>query len=151
MFYEQLKKACKENNTSITAVLKKLGIGTANGTYWKNGSSPSADIVVKLSEFLGVSCDYLLTDEEHHNSTNISHSAIGALGNHSHGTVTMNASSIETEMKMKSDNQAEQAMSETSKELLAVFESLPMRERVKLLNMVYDFEEKYRNSNPTIE
>ena len=51
MFYEQLKKACKENNTSITAVLKKLGIGTANGTYWKNGSSPSADIIVKLSEF----------------------------------------------------------------------------------------------------
>lgn len=64
MFYEQLKKACKENNTSITAVLKKLGIGTANGTYWKNGSSPSADIVVKLSEFLGVSCDYLLIGKE---------------------------------------------------------------------------------------
>lgn len=64
MFYEQLKKACKENNTSITAVLKKLGIGTANGTYWKNGSSPSADIIVKLSEFLGVSCDYLLIGKE---------------------------------------------------------------------------------------
>lgn len=32
MFYEQFKKPCKENNTSITAVLKKLRIGTANGT-----------------------------------------------------------------------------------------------------------------------
>ena len=35
MFYDQLKQACKDNNTSITAVLKKIGIGTANGTYWK--------------------------------------------------------------------------------------------------------------------
>lgn len=36
-------------------------------------------------------------------------------------------------------------MSDTSKELLKVFESLPIRERVKLLNMVYEFEEDYRN------
>ena len=27
MFYDQLKQACKDNNTSITAVLKKIGIG----------------------------------------------------------------------------------------------------------------------------
>ena len=60
MFYNQLKQACKENGTSITAVLKKIGIGTANGTYWKNGSIPSSDIVVQLSEFLNVSTDYLL-------------------------------------------------------------------------------------------
>lgn len=64
MFYEQLKKACKKNNTSITAVLKQLGIGTANGTYWKNGSNPTSDMVIKLSEFLGVSCDYLLLGKE---------------------------------------------------------------------------------------
>lgn len=64
MFYEQLKKACKNNRTSVTAVLKKIGIGTANGTYWKNGSVPSSDIVVQLSEFLNVSTDYLLTGKE---------------------------------------------------------------------------------------
>lgn len=39
-----------------------------------------------------------------------------------------------------------QSINDTSKELLEVFESLPMRERVKLLNVVYDFEEQYRNS-----
>ena len=60
MFYEQLKKACKMNNTSVTATLKAIGIGTANGTYWKNGSIPSSDMVVKLAEFLDVSTDYLL-------------------------------------------------------------------------------------------
>ena len=60
MFYNQLKAACKAKNTSVTAVLKKIGIGTANGTYWKNGSVPSSDIVVQLAEFLEVSTDYLL-------------------------------------------------------------------------------------------
>ncbi|MBD5142113.1 MAG: helix-turn-helix transcriptional regulator [Ruminococcus sp.] len=64
MFYEQLKNACKARNTSVTAVLKKMHIGTANGTYWKNGSSPSSDIVIQLAEFLNVSTDYLLTGKE---------------------------------------------------------------------------------------
>ncbi|MBQ8515607.1 MAG: hypothetical protein IJ496_09440 [Ruminococcus sp.] len=64
MFYDYLKQACKEKGTSITAVLKKIGVGTANGTYWKNGSVPSSDIVIQLSEFLGVSTDYLLKGKE---------------------------------------------------------------------------------------
>jgi len=64
VFYEQLKKACKSRKTSVTAVLKAINIGTANGTYWKNGSVPSSDIVVKLSEFLQVSTDFLLTGKD---------------------------------------------------------------------------------------
>lgn len=64
MFYDRLKKACKNANTTITATLKAIGIGTANGTYWKNGSAPSSDVIVKLSEFLGVSTDYLLIGKE---------------------------------------------------------------------------------------
>lgn len=60
MFYDRLKKACKEANTSVTATLKAIGVGTANGTYWKNGSVPSSDIIVKLAEFLNTSTDYLL-------------------------------------------------------------------------------------------
>lgn len=71
MFYEQLKKACKEKNTTITAVLKKIGVGTANGTYWKNGSVPSSDIVIQLSEFLNVSTDYLLTGKDNQENPSI--------------------------------------------------------------------------------
>lgn len=69
MFYEQLKQACKDNNTSVTAVLKKIGVGAANGTYWKNGSSPSADIVIQLSELLHVSTDFLLKGKKDISST----------------------------------------------------------------------------------
>lgn len=71
MFYEQLKKACKEKGTSVTATLKKIGVGTANGTYWKNGSVPSSDIVIQLAEFLDVSTDYLLIGKEAESKTNV--------------------------------------------------------------------------------
>ena len=71
MFYEQLKKACKEKGTSVTATLKKIGVGTANGTYWKNGSVPSSDIVIQLAEFLDVSTDYLLIGKEAESKTTV--------------------------------------------------------------------------------
>lgn len=64
MFYQMLKKACKNAGTTVTATLKAIGIGTANGTYWKNGSMPTSDILIKLSEFLNVSTDYLLFGKE---------------------------------------------------------------------------------------
>ena len=60
MFYDNLKKACKDNNISVTSTLKQIGIGTANGTYWKNGSVPASNIVVQLAEFLNVTTDFLL-------------------------------------------------------------------------------------------
>lgn len=64
MFYERLKEICRKKETSITKVLKQIGIGTANGTYWKNGSIPSSDIVIKLAKQLDVSTDYLLGLDE---------------------------------------------------------------------------------------
>ena len=60
MFYEQLKQACKQKGTSITAVALKLGLSKSNATNWKNGSMPNGDVIVHLSELLGVSTDYLL-------------------------------------------------------------------------------------------
>lgn len=140
----------KSKHKSKAELARYLGIRPTTVTEWDTkGKKPSVEYISRISEFLNVSCDYLLTGEEHHNSTNISHSAIGAFSNHSHGTVTMNTSSTETEMKMKADNQTEQAMSETSKELLGVFESLPMRERIKLLSVIYDYEEEYKKYGST--
>ncbi|MDE6724576.1 MAG: hypothetical protein K2J79_03130, partial [Ruminiclostridium sp.] len=72
MFYQQLQKACKKANTTVTATLKAIGIGTANGTYWKNGSMPSSENVIQLAEFLGVSIDYLLKGDTANDYINIS-------------------------------------------------------------------------------
>lgn len=149
MFYEQLRKACKSNHTSVTAVLKRIGLGTANGTYWKNGSAPSSDTVVQLAELLNVSTDYLLLGKDDLNGNNISNSTIGAVGNNSSRTITINNNPIPKEEKSENEEICitEQDVSDITKEIIKISESLPIRERVKLLSVIYDFEENYHKSN----
>ena len=64
MFYDTFEKTCKKNGISPTATLKKLKISTSKLTAWKNGSMPNSEFLIPISEFLGVSIDYLLTGQE---------------------------------------------------------------------------------------
>ena len=60
MFYDQLKKACKANNTTVTELVKELGMATGNVSNWKNGGHPSVEVLKKIANHLNVSADYLL-------------------------------------------------------------------------------------------
>ena len=60
MFYDNLKAVCKEKGTTPTTVLRELHLSTGSTGRWKNGSSPTVDIVCKIAEHLGVSLDYLV-------------------------------------------------------------------------------------------
>lgn len=64
MFYEQLDKICKEQQTSVTSVLNAIGASKGNIRNWKNGSVPKYELRLKISNYLGISIDKLLTDEE---------------------------------------------------------------------------------------
>ena len=64
MFYDNLKKICKDQGTTPTAVLKELGLSTGNTGKWKNGSAPNSDIVYQIADHLGVSMDYLVTGQK---------------------------------------------------------------------------------------
>jgi len=60
-FCESFKKALEENRISQYAVQKKSGISWANFHYWLNGIRlPYLDSVVRLSQALDCSVDYLL-------------------------------------------------------------------------------------------
>lgn len=134
MFFEQLKKACEIRNTSVTAVTMQLNISKSNVTNWKNGTTPNGDIIIRLSEFLGVTTDFLLkgTDEQSVFNNTISNS----------NNVEVN--SIKNENTYNNGEAYE--LSEITKELINIFENLPYKERVKLMTIVYDFEEKYKNN-----
>ena len=60
MFYDNLKTACINKNTTISEILTKLGLSKANGTNWKKGQTPSGDVIEKLSDELEVTTDYLI-------------------------------------------------------------------------------------------
>lgn len=60
MFYDRLKELCKERGVSLTNVAKELGMSSGNLSKWKNGGVPRGKSLTALSEYFGVSADYLL-------------------------------------------------------------------------------------------
>ena len=60
MYYAQVKKACERKNITVTALLKYLNLSTANTGKWKNGGTPSAEVLGKIADYLDVSVDFLL-------------------------------------------------------------------------------------------
>ena len=63
MFYLRLQKLCEKNNTSITALLKELGLSTGSTGNWKKGQLPKGDILKKLAERLDTSIDFIVFGE----------------------------------------------------------------------------------------
>lgn len=66
MFYEKVDSLCKKNGTTVTAMVKKLGLSSSSGTNWKNGMEPSTTSVIKIANYFRVSTDYLLLDDIRH-------------------------------------------------------------------------------------
>lgn len=136
MFYDNLKSLCDSRGLKISAVVTDCGGALGSISGWKKGVMPNSNIVVALAIRLNVSTDYLLLGKEHSNTSNISNSII----DYSHETINTSLTS-----KTEVDNKT-QTISETSKEMLEVFEKLPTRERVKLLNIIYNYEEEYEKN-----
>lgn len=70
MFWERFYSLCEEAGTKPNPVGREIGISSGVITKWKNeGSLPNADTLMKLSERLDCSVDYLLgiTDEIRYN------------------------------------------------------------------------------------
>lgn len=63
MFYERLCLLCKENNTSVSSMLKKLGLSTGSTGNWKKGQLPKGDILMKIADYLDTSIDYIVFGE----------------------------------------------------------------------------------------
>ena len=125
-----------------TDLCNAINVNTSTVTNWKTrNTDPPSRYIIPICEFLGVTPEYLLTGTERSNNANISNSTVGAVGTYSKGTVTLGGT---VEPKHEIDVVPECILSENEEELLRIYKSLPKRERVKLLNMVYEFEEDYR-------
>ncbi|MBQ9346114.1 MAG: helix-turn-helix transcriptional regulator [Oscillibacter sp.] len=66
-FYEKYRILCRDAGKSTSAVANAIGLNNSSVTCWKRGSQPKAETIRKLSEYFGVSVDYLigLTDDPH--------------------------------------------------------------------------------------
>lgn len=132
MNYSLFEELCKTNNTTPTALSKKIGLSKGNTSNWKSGGNPSVDILCKIADELNCTTDALLGrgDYQTNINNNFSNSNI-AYGDNSKVQVNTN-DDVEDEL---------------SKELAKIIKSIPLKERSKLITMIYDFEEQYRESN----
>lgn len=60
MFWRNFKNLCESAGTSPNAVCASIGLSTATATYWKNGTIPKIDALIKLADYFNVSIDYLV-------------------------------------------------------------------------------------------
>ena len=60
MFWEIFEELCASISKKPQQVLKELSIASGSGTAWKNGTIPASKSLKKLSDYFGVSVDYLL-------------------------------------------------------------------------------------------
>ena len=64
MFWDNFVKLCDEKCEKPNPVAKKLNIASGTITAWKNGGVPSGKSLQKISDYFGVSVDYLLGKTE---------------------------------------------------------------------------------------
>lgn len=69
-FYSKFEKLCQSKGVTFARVREELGISQSTMASWKSrGLTPKYETAKKLSDYFGVSVDYLLGNEEKEKST----------------------------------------------------------------------------------
>ena len=66
--FDRVKQLCISKGTSLSKMEKEIGISSGASYKWKN-SSPSMEVLEKMSRYFGVSVDYILTGNESNTDT----------------------------------------------------------------------------------
>lgn len=130
---ERIHKLLKEKNLTQKALSEAVGISQSAVSDWKTKSQPQSELLYKISEFLGVSVEYLLTGKENpvnvNHASNIHNSAI-VQGNHA------------TTLIVKNGEIQERELSEQELELFRIYKALDVKKQTLLLSYAYKLEEE---------
>jgi len=128
--FESLTKSGK----SQKELSEYIGISPNSITSWKNGSLPAADRIPYIAKFFGVTTDYILTGQESssNSASNVSNSSI-VQGNYHVSTLII-----------KNGKTTEREITEQEIELLRIFNSLNIKQKIGLLSEAYEMEESQK-------
>ena len=123
-----------DNKKSQKELAIALGISDRNISAWKaRGSDPPANLIPAIADFFGVSVEYLFTGVEK-NSAHTYHNSVSG------GTVMQMQGECNSGTLMVNGDKQIQLSAETL-ELIRVFDSLNVRNRLKILTFAYEVEE----------
>lgn len=130
-FGERLRKLRTNRDMSQGELAAQLGVVPSSvGKYERvAGSFPSVEILIKISDFFGVTLDYLLKGETA--TPSVENNISGQLSNSpfiqaNHGGVVINGEN--------------KSLSPEVVELISIYETLGGRDRLKLLNFAVELE-----------
>ena len=111
------------------------GLNPRNVSSWKErGTDPPACAICKIAEFFGVSVEWLLSGEEHSHSSYVNNGSVsGNLGPHTGAIIVRNG--------------GERVLSDECSELVRVYESLGVRDRIRLLKSAFEIADGVSSSN----
>ena len=64
MFYDVFVYLCQRKGITPNKALTDCGVSRTSSAKWRKGAVPRGETLQKLSDYFGVSTDYLLTGEE---------------------------------------------------------------------------------------
>ena len=64
MFWNIFSSLCEKNKKTPTGVITELNISRGSVTHWKSGKVPQHTTLLKISNYFGVTVDYLLGKED---------------------------------------------------------------------------------------
>lgn len=131
---ERLFALLSERRVSQKQFASSVGINPRNVSSWQTrGTDPPANVICKIAEFFGVSVEWLLSGEEHPHSSYVNNGSVsGNLGPHT-GTIIVR-------------NGGERVLSEECSELVRVYESLDVRQRIQLLKCAFEIADGFAGS-----
>ena len=131
---ERMFALLSERRVSQKQFASSVGINPRNVSSWQTrGTDPPANVICKIAEFFGVSVEWLRSGEEHPHSSYVNNGSVsGNLGPHT-GTIIVR-------------NGGERVLSEECSELVRVYESLDVRQRIQLLKCAFEIADGFAGS-----
>lgn len=130
MFWDNFYNACQKKGIKPTPLVEELNISKGSITSWKNGGIPNGEALVKISEYLDVSIDYLLKGNEKLN--------IGCNSTfHNNGTVAIS----ENQKLNFSEDTPAQVNDEMTTELIKRFSNLSFDEKLNVFDYIKNIKD----------